>query len=164
MLYGLFCLQINLCIAYQYDVLWHTGSNYEQLLFSSDIWTGTCAMGICAVFYMWHWFCIVVFKRCMVAYWGANDIVTRQRERGYVHMLSIFEMVKTVKRYWSCTALSLYFMIWHSHNSRERGGERERERKERERLCPYAVHMWKGENGEMVLCLYSTISVFCNMA
>ena len=83
MLYGIYSLQTNLCISlhYQSDVLQHTGSNYEQLLFSSDIWAGTCAMGICAVFYMWHWFGVVEFNRCMVDYWGANDIVTT-RERG----------------------------------------------------------------------------------
>ena len=83
MLYGLFSLQTNLCISlhYQSDILWHTGSNYKQLLFSSDIWAGTSAMGICAFFYMWHWFGVVMFKRCMVDYWGANDIVTmRERE------------------------------------------------------------------------------------
>ena len=54
------------------DVLWHTGSNYKQLLFSSDIWAGTSAMGICAFFYMSHWFGVVVFKRCMVHYWGSQ--------------------------------------------------------------------------------------------
>ena len=39
MIYGLFSLQNNLCISLhnQCDILQHTGSNYEQLLFSSDI-------------------------------------------------------------------------------------------------------------------------------
>ena len=43
MLYGLFSLQTNLCISlhYQSDVLQHNGTNYEELLFSSDILAGT---------------------------------------------------------------------------------------------------------------------------
>ena len=42
MLYGLFSLQTNLCMSlhHQSDVLWHNGSNYEEILFSSDIWAG----------------------------------------------------------------------------------------------------------------------------
>ena len=42
MLYGLFSLQTNLCISLhnQSDVLWHSITNYKELLFSSDIWTG----------------------------------------------------------------------------------------------------------------------------
>ena len=71
MFYGLFSLQTNLCILLhdQCDVLWHNGPNYEQLLFSSDNWPGTSAMGKCAFFYMWHWFGVVVFQRCIVN-WG----------------------------------------------------------------------------------------------
>ena len=40
MLYRLLSLQTNLCISlhHQSDVLWHNGTNYEELLFSSDIW------------------------------------------------------------------------------------------------------------------------------
>ena len=58
MLYGLFSQQTNLPISShdQSDILQHNGTNYEQLLFSSDIWAGTSAMGICSFFYMWHWF------------------------------------------------------------------------------------------------------------
>ena len=39
MLYRLGSLQTNLCISlhYQSDVLQHNGTNYEELLFSSDI-------------------------------------------------------------------------------------------------------------------------------
>ena len=42
MSYGLSSLQTNLCISLhpQSDELWHNGTNYEELLFSSDIWTG----------------------------------------------------------------------------------------------------------------------------
>ena len=42
MLYRLFSLQTNLHISlhHQSDVLWHSGTNYEELLFSSDIWAG----------------------------------------------------------------------------------------------------------------------------
>ena len=41
-LYRLFSLQTNLCISlhHQSEVLWHNGTNYKELLFSSDIWTG----------------------------------------------------------------------------------------------------------------------------
>ena len=114
MLYGLFSLQTILCISLyeQSDILQHNGTNYKQLLFSSDIWAGTSAMGICAFFYMWHWFGVVVFESCMVDYWGSNDIVTiRERE---IEAMSICEMVKMVKLYWACTALSLYSSIWDS--------------------------------------------------
>ena len=37
---------------YQSDILQHNGTNYKQLLFSSDILAGTSAMGIYAFFYM----------------------------------------------------------------------------------------------------------------
>ena len=75
MLYGLFSLQTNLCISShdQSDVLWHNGTNYKQLLFSSDIWAGTSAMGICTFFYMWHWFCGQLHSN-------------NERERDSVHM------------------------------------------------------------------------------
>ena len=54
MLYRLFSLQTNLHISlhYQSDVLQHNGTNYKQLLFSSDILAGMAAWGICALFYM----------------------------------------------------------------------------------------------------------------
>ena len=32
-------------------------------------WGGSSAMGICAFFYMWHWFGVMVFQQCMVN-WG----------------------------------------------------------------------------------------------
>ena len=35
-------------------------------------WGGTSAMGICAFFYMWHWFSVVVFQRSMVN-WGGTS-------------------------------------------------------------------------------------------
>ena len=38
---------------------------------------GVSVMGICAFFYMWQWFGVLVFQRCMVNYWGANE---RERE------------------------------------------------------------------------------------
>ena len=43
MLYILFSLQTNLHISlhHQSDVLWLNGTNYKELLFSSDIWAGT---------------------------------------------------------------------------------------------------------------------------
>ena len=74
MLYGRFSLQTNLHISlhYQSDVLWHSSTNYKELLFSSDILAGT-------FFYKWNWFGVVVFQRCMVDYWGANDIATTTR-------------------------------------------------------------------------------------
>ena len=42
MLYRLFSLQTNLHISlhHQSDILWHNGTNYKELLFSSDIWAG----------------------------------------------------------------------------------------------------------------------------
>ena len=42
MLYGLFSVHTNLGISlhYQYDVLPHNGTNYEELPFSSDILPG----------------------------------------------------------------------------------------------------------------------------
>ena len=56
MLYWLFSLQTNLhkSLHDQSDVLQHNDMNYEQLLFSSDIWAVTSALGICAFFYVWH--------------------------------------------------------------------------------------------------------------
>ena len=33
---------------------------------------GTSAMGICAFFYMWHWFGVVVFQRSMVNWEGTS--------------------------------------------------------------------------------------------
>ena len=87
MLYGLFSLQTNSCISlhYQSDILWHNGTNYKQLPFSSDIWAGTSAMGICAFFYMWHCFSVVVFQICIVT-WG--DIC-----HGYMSILLYVKLI-----------------------------------------------------------------------
>ena len=93
MLYGLFSLQTNLFISlhYQSDVLWHNGTNYKQLLFSSDIWAGTSAMGICAFFYMWNLFGVWCSRDVWLITRGANDIVTtRERERPSVPDMSVF--------------------------------------------------------------------------
>ena len=37
---------------------------------------GTSAMGICVFCYMWHWFSVVVFQRCMVN-WGGGRSASR---------------------------------------------------------------------------------------
>ena len=114
MLYGLFSLQTNLHISlyYQPDILWHNGTNYKQLLFSSDIWASTTAMGICAFFYMWHWFGLVVFQRCMV-YWG--DVC-----HGCMCILLYVKLI------WCSGVPEMYGWLlggqWHSNNKRERGG------------------------------------------
>ena len=114
MLYGLFSLQTNLCISLhdQSDILWHNGTNCKQLLFSSDIWAGTSAMGICAFFYMWHWFGVVVFKRCMVD-WG--DVC-----HGYMCILLYVTLI------WCSGVPEMYGWLmggqWHSKNKREREG------------------------------------------
>ena len=65
MLYVLLSQQTNLCISLhnQSDVLQHNGTNYKQLIFWSDTWPGTPAMGKYAFLYMWYWFGVVVFQK-----------------------------------------------------------------------------------------------------
>ena len=122
MLYGLFSLQTNLQISlhYQSDILQHNGTNYEQLLFSSDIGAGTSAMGICAFFYMWNLFGVVVFQRCMVN-WG--DVC-----HGYMCILLYVKLI------WCSGVPEMYGWL--------PGGQWHSKREERERghlcwICPY---------------------------
>ena len=56
-----------MCILLYVKLIWCSG--VPQI---SGQLGGTCAMGICAFFYMWHWFGVVVFQRCMVN-WGGRS-------------------------------------------------------------------------------------------
>ena len=56
-----------MCILLYVKLIWCSGvpQIYGQL-------GGTSAMGICAFFYMWHWFGVVVLQRFMVNWWGTS--------------------------------------------------------------------------------------------
>ena len=121
MLYGLFSLQTNLHISLhnQSDALWHNATNYEQLLFSSDIRAGTSAIGICAFFYRWNLFGVMVLQRCMVIWrrvWGQSAI----HIRAFLYMWNWFSVMVLQRsmliwrRGWGQSAIGIcaFFYMW----------------------------------------------------
>ena len=69
MLYRLFSLQTNLHISlhHQSDVLWHNGTNYEELLFSSYIWAGYILLQMSS----WHYVILLFAFLMHVCVWWA---------------------------------------------------------------------------------------------
>ena len=158
MLYGLFSLQINLHISlhYQSDVLWHTCSNYKQLLFSSLSWY-MCHRYMCSVLYVTLIWCSSVqemYSWLLGGQWHSYN--KGEKERGPMCICDV--------KWWNGTGPVQCYLHISGYEIQCSGvpviyawlTERERER-EREGLCAYV--MW---NSEVVICLYSTISVFLN--
>ena len=64
---------------HQSDVLWHNGTNYKELLFSSDIWAGYVwqASGH-AWLYMSRWPDVVLLLSTRCLYWGEQKMYVDQ--------------------------------------------------------------------------------------